>query len=62
VVQALGVALLATVLSGALSHEQDLRGFEQAYKITFFAALIALIIGLRLPGWPGNWTIRSAKK
>lgn len=62
VVQAIGVALLATVLSGALSHEQDLRGFEQAYKITFYAALVALIMGLRLPGWPGNWAVGNGKK
>ena len=62
VVQALGVALLATVLSSAFSHEENLRGFEQAYKITFYAALVALLMGLRLPGWPGNWTVRGAKK
>lgn len=62
VVQALGIALLATVLSSAHSNGEDLRGFEQAYKITFYAALAALLMGLRLPGWPGNWTAQGAKK
>ena len=62
VVQALGVALLATVLSSAHSHGENLRGFEQAYKITFYAALVALLLGLRLPGWPGNWTNHRGKK
>lgn len=62
IVQALGVALLATVLSSAHSHGENLLGFERAYKITFYAALVALLLGLYLPGWPGNWTTRGAKK
>lgn len=62
VVQALGVALLATVLSSDHSHGENLRGFEQAYKITFYAASVSLLLGLCLPGWPGNWTNHRAKK
>jgi EmrB/QacA subfamily drug resistance transporter len=35
-------------------------GFEQAYKVTFFAAIAALVLGLMLPGWPGKWGGRRA--
>ena len=34
---------------------ENVAGFENAYKVTFFAALIALILGSTLPGWPGKW-------
>ncbi len=34
---------------------ENVAGFENAYKVTFFAALIALILGSMLPGWPGEW-------
>jgi len=34
---------------------ENIAGFENAYKVTFFAALIALILGSTLPGWPGKW-------
>jgi hypothetical protein len=35
-------------------------GFEQAYKVTFFASIIAVVLGLMLPGWPGKWAGRRA--
>jgi EmrB/QacA subfamily drug resistance transporter len=34
---------------------ENIGGFENAYKVTFFAAFIALILGSMLPGWPGKW-------
>jgi EmrB/QacA subfamily drug resistance transporter len=34
---------------------ENVAGFENAYKVTFFAALVALILGSMLPGWPGKW-------
>jgi EmrB/QacA subfamily drug resistance transporter len=49
--QAIGVAVLATVLSNA----SDLGGFARAYHLTFGLALGALGLGLFLPGWPRPW-------
>ena len=118
VVQAIGVAILATVLAGALSPQiaalqqkflnsppqagvaplaicqpapvqpvagstikladassrippqvapllneactENIAGFEQAYRITFFSAILAFLIGLLLPGWPFKWAGRRA--
>jgi EmrB/QacA subfamily drug resistance transporter len=111
VVQAIGVALLATVLASTLSPQvvalqqqildlppqvgaapfgvcaaptsdpqakpsvqlpsnardllgqacvETVGGFEQAYKVTFFASIVAVILGLMLPGWPGKWAGRRA--
>ncbi len=111
VVQAIGVALLATVLASTLSPQiadlqqqildippqvgappfgvceapsgapvvtasvqlppnarqllgqacvETVNGFEQAYKVTFFASVAALVLGLMLPGWPGKWAGRRA--
>ncbi len=111
VVQAIGVALLATVLASTLSPQvaelqqqildippqvgvppfgvcdapagepklaappqlppnagrllgeacvETVGGFEQAYKVTFFASVAALVLGLMLPGWPGKWAGRRA--
>jgi len=42
-----------------LACEQSVRGFENAYRITFFAAIGALILGAFLPGWPRKWGGRS---
>jgi EmrB/QacA subfamily drug resistance transporter len=39
---------------------QNIAGFEQSYRITFFAALVALALGLMLPGWPLKWGGRRA--
>jgi DHA2 family multidrug resistance protein len=30
-------------------------GFERAYRLTFYAALLALLLGMTLPGWPAKW-------
>ena len=40
--------------------EQSMQGFENAYRLTFFAAIGALIIGAFLPGWPGKWGGRGS--
>jgi hypothetical protein len=40
--------------------QQNIAGFENAYRITFFAAILALILGLMLPGWPFKWAGRRA--
>jgi hypothetical protein len=95
VVQALGVAVLATILSSTLSPEvkqfqqnqqtvgsnrpglceqretspqlsraceENLSGFARAYKFTFYAALVALVLGAFLPGYPFEWAGRGAIK
>jgi len=94
VVQALGVAVLATILGSTLSPEvkqvqrdlqnqesgfglceqqqtnpqlkqaceENLAGFERAYSFTFYAALIALVLGALLPGYPNAWAGRGAIK
>ena len=55
-VQAIGVAVLATLLASAT----DLTGFARAYGLTFYLALGALCLGLLLPGWPRAWTAAPA--
>jgi EmrB/QacA subfamily drug resistance transporter len=35
--------------------QENIAGFEQAYKLTFYLAFIALVLGLLLPGWPAKW-------
>jgi EmrB/QacA subfamily drug resistance transporter len=40
--------------------QENIAGFEQAYRITFFAAILAFLIGLMLPGWPFKWGGRRA--
>lgn len=34
-------------------------GFERAYRLTFFAALLAMLLGMTLPGWPASWHGRA---
>jgi len=34
-------------------------GFERAYQWTFYAALLALLLGAFLPGWPFHWEGRE---
>jgi EmrB/QacA subfamily drug resistance transporter len=38
---------------------ENIAGFERAYTVTFYAALVALVLGLLLPGWPGKWSGRQ---
>jgi hypothetical protein len=40
--------------------QQNIAGFELAYRITFFAAVAAFILGVMLPGWPFKWAGRRA--
>ena len=39
---------------------ESVQGFERAYTVTFYAALMALGLGLLLPGWPLKWAGRRA--
>ncbi len=39
---------------------ENIAGFEHAYRITFFSAILAFLVGLLLPGWPFKWAGRRA--
>jgi DHA2 family multidrug resistance protein len=43
-----------------LACNSSMSGFENAYRLTFFAAIGALIIGAFLPGWPAKWGGRGS--
>ena len=58
VVQSIAVAVLATIVAGHRSNQ--VRGFEAAYRLTFWFSLLALALGALLPGWPGGWGGREA--
>jgi hypothetical protein len=40
--------------------QQSMNGFENAYRLTFFFSIGALIVGAFLPGWPGKWGGRGS--
>ncbi|MGE5464283.1 MAG: DHA2 family efflux MFS transporter permease subunit [Syntrophothermus sp.] len=40
--------------------QQSMNGFENAYRLTFFFSIGALIVGSFLPGWPGKWGGRGS--
>lgn len=39
--------------------QEQLVGFERAYNVTFYFALLAFVLGAFLPGWPGKWAGRA---
>ena len=43
-----------------LACDSSIQGFENAYNLTFFAAIGALIGGALLPGWPAKWGGRGS--
>jgi hypothetical protein len=40
--------------------DQSMQGLQLTYRITFYGAVIALILGVFLPGWPGKWGGRGS--
>ncbi|HVN53937.1 MAG TPA: DHA2 family efflux MFS transporter permease subunit [Anaerolineaceae bacterium] len=40
--------------------KENIAGFEKAYRITFYAAILSFVLGLLLPGWPFKWAGRRA--
>ncbi len=38
---------------------ESVQGFEKAYQLTFYFALLAVALGALLPGWPLKWQGRS---
>jgi DHA2 family multidrug resistance protein len=51
VVQAYGIAVLATLLAATTT----LVGLHRAYILTFALSVGGLALGVMLPGWPGRW-------
>lgn len=47
---------LAALLKQAC--QQSINGYENAYKLTFYFALLAMGLGALLPGWPLRWERR----
>ncbi len=43
-----------------MACQQSMQGFENAYRLTFFFSIGALIVGSFLPGWPGQWGGRGS--
>jgi DHA2 family multidrug resistance protein len=39
---------------------ENLAGFDRAYTWTFYVAILAIFIGMFLPGWPLKWAGRTA--
>lgn len=39
---------------------ENIAGFERAYQLTFYFAILALVLGALLPGWPGKWGGRGS--
>ena len=57
----LPAAKKAEILAGVkLACDSGIQGFEDAYNVTFFAAIGALIVGAFLPGWPRKWGGRGS--
>ena len=51
----------AKIVAGLQSVcDQSMQGFENAYRITFYASIGALILSLFLPGWPAKWGGRGS--
>jgi EmrB/QacA subfamily drug resistance transporter len=40
--------------------QENIAGFEKAYTLTFYAAFVALLLGIMLPGWPLKFAGRRA--
>ncbi|HEY4320340.1 MAG TPA: DHA2 family efflux MFS transporter permease subunit [Gemmatimonadales bacterium] len=39
----------------AAACQESLRGYGRAYRFTFYMAILALLLGAWLPGWPFGW-------
>lgn len=50
---------LAALLQEAC--QQSIKGYESAYKLTFYFALLAMALGALLPGWPLKWEGRKRR-
>ena len=39
---------------------QSMQGFQNAYRLTFYGSIVALVLAVFLPGWPGKWGGRGS--
>jgi EmrB/QacA subfamily drug resistance transporter len=58
--QAAGQAREKIVSGLAQACSESMKGFESAYRLTFYASLGALLLAFFMPGWPGKWSGRQA--
>lgn len=53
-----GAHAMAPAVMARACHE-GLQGFTHAYRVTFYAAVCAMLLGIWLPGWPFHWAGRG---
>jgi EmrB/QacA subfamily drug resistance transporter len=54
-------AAKSKIVSGMqLACAESMQGFDAAYRFTFYASILALILAAFLPGWPGKWGGRGS--
>jgi DHA2 family multidrug resistance protein len=59
--KALPPAAQAQIRAGVqVACAEQVAGFEKTYQFTFYVALLAIILGAMLPGWPFKWAGRRA--
>lgn len=57
----MAVAAKARMVSGLRQMcDESMQGFENSYRLTFYASIGALLLGLFLPGWPAKWGGRGS--
>ncbi len=55
------LAAKTKILSGLQQAcSESMRGFDAAYRLTFYASIGALILAVFLPGWPAKWGGRGS--
>lgn len=59
-IQAVAIAVLASIVGVAGGEHYVVRGFSLAYGVTLVFAAVACILATRLPGWPGPWGGRAS--
>ncbi len=59
-IQAVAIAVLASIVGIADGARYDVRGFSLAYSVTFGFAAVACLLATRLPGWPRAWGGRAS--
>ena len=69
--QALGIAVLSTVLSGQVAsyfsqnkgadpNMAFIQGFNSAFFVVFAVAALGVIVGFFMPGKPGIWPLKRS--
>jgi EmrB/QacA subfamily drug resistance transporter len=55
------IAARDKIVSGLkLTCDQSMQGFQAAYRLTFYSSIMALLLAIFLPGWPGKWAGRGS--